>query len=87
MRDIENDQHDTFDSQGKTDYRQSPRLNLSEPWKSRATLADGILGSSGVRRVNKVALCYLIVLLVVVGLSFQHHVSQSLKLQRLARSR
>lgn len=85
---MEDGERNAFDSQGKLDReRSSPRGSLSDAWKGRVKVADGMLGSSGLRKVNSVALCYLIVLLLVVGLSFQHHMSQTLKLSRLARSR
>ncbi|GAQ79204.1 hypothetical protein KFL_000260200 [Klebsormidium nitens] len=87
MRSKEDDERNVFDSQGKLDRdRPSPRGSLSDAWKSRAKVAEGMLGSSGFKKVNSVALCYLFVLLLIVGLSFQHHMSQSLKLSRLARS-
>jgi hypothetical protein len=83
-------ERDSYDSQGKANHRPSPRGTLSEAWKGRAGYVNGVLGSSSIKlgqNVNSAALCYLILLLLLGALSFQHHLSQTYKLQRLDRSR
>jgi hypothetical protein len=90
MRESVDIERDAYDSQGKANHRPSPRGTLSEAWKGRAGYVNGVLGSSSIKlgqNVNSAALCYLILLLLVGALSFQHHLSQTYKLQRLDRSR